>query len=62
MASLTGKVAVITGGAGSLGLATARLFLAEGARVMLVDLHEFDLAKAAAALCEPGRQPYLPRM
>src|SRR5258708_5751489 len=53
MAALAGKVAVITGGAGSLGLATARLFLAEGAWVMLVDLRESDLAHASGALASP---------
>jgi NAD(P)-dependent dehydrogenase (short-subunit alcohol dehydrogenase family) len=46
MALLNGKVCVITGGAGSLGLASARLFLAEGARVMLVDLRQADLERA----------------
>src|SRR5262245_28474487 len=35
---LKDKVCVITGGAGSVGLASARLFLGEGAKVMLVDL------------------------
>jgi NAD(P)-dependent dehydrogenase (short-subunit alcohol dehydrogenase family) len=34
---LTGKAAVITGGAGTIGLATGRLFAQEGAQVLLVD-------------------------
>jgi NAD(P)-dependent dehydrogenase (short-subunit alcohol dehydrogenase family) len=50
MASLEGKTCIVTGGAGSVGLAAARLFAAEGANVMLVDLREADLARAAATL------------
>jgi NAD(P)-dependent dehydrogenase (short-subunit alcohol dehydrogenase family) len=46
MALLDDKTCLITGGAGSLGMASARLFLAEGANVMLVDLREADLKRA----------------
>jgi NAD(P)-dependent dehydrogenase (short-subunit alcohol dehydrogenase family) len=53
MSALSGKVCIVTGGAGSLGQASARLFLAEGARVMLVDLRAEDLDRAAAALGSP---------
>jgi NAD(P)-dependent dehydrogenase (short-subunit alcohol dehydrogenase family) len=50
MGLLERKICVITGGAGSIGLASARLFLAEGARVMLVDLDQADLDHAAKVL------------
>jgi NAD(P)-dependent dehydrogenase (short-subunit alcohol dehydrogenase family) len=54
MPLLQDKVCVITGGAGSLGLASARLFLAEGAKVMLVDLGEADLARSVRDLASPN--------
>ncbi len=54
MGSLDGKTCVITGGAGSVGLASARLFVAEGAKVMLVDLREADLKRASDALNSPN--------
>jgi len=50
MGLLDRKVCVVTGGSGSVGLASARRFITEGARVMLVDLHEDDLRKAAGSL------------
>ena len=50
MGLLDGKVSIITGGAGSVGLASARAFLREGAKVMLVDLRASDLQRAAQDL------------
>ncbi|MEA2380668.1 MAG: hypothetical protein QOH72_639 [Solirubrobacteraceae bacterium] len=51
MARLDDKVALITGGESGIGLATARLFVAEGARVHLVGIDE---AKLHAAVEELG--------
>jgi NAD(P)-dependent dehydrogenase (short-subunit alcohol dehydrogenase family) len=46
-ARLEGRVAVITGAASGIGLATARRFAAEGARVVVVDVN-LDAGKVAA--------------
>ena len=49
---MTEKVALVTGAARGIGLATARLFLAEGRRVVLIDRDAEELARAAEALPE----------
>lgn len=51
---LKGKVAVISGGASGIGAATARLFVAEGARVIVADLQEpLDTALADLLVSNP---------
>ncbi len=58
MTDLTGKVAVVTGGASGIGESAVRLFVAEGAKVVVADMQrERGLALVeelgAAALFEP---------
>ena len=50
MAEFAGKRFVITGGAGGIGVATARTLLEHGAHVLLVDLDTERLAAAREAL------------
>ena len=47
---IKGKVALITGGASGLGLATAEKLLAAGSKIMLVDLNEDNVKKASESL------------
>jgi NAD(P)-dependent dehydrogenase (short-subunit alcohol dehydrogenase family) len=49
---LEGKIALITGGASGIGLATATRFVGEGAHVFITSRHDVDLAAALELIGE----------
>ena len=56
MKDLTGRVAVITGGASGIGFATAQLLAAEGMKLVLADIEQGALDRAAHALSTAGAE------
>src|ERR1700736_3360544 len=50
MGKLQGKVAIITGGTEGIGLATAQLFVKEGAYVFITGRRQKELDEAVAAI------------
>jgi len=58
MSKLTGKRALVTGGGSGIGLAVARLFLGEGAKVAITGRDEAKLRRAADGLAGGDRLLY----
>lgn len=54
MDNISGKVAVITGGASGIGLATAKALAAKGAKLVIADIEATALNKAVAELSSGG--------
>jgi len=54
VASFEGKVALVTGAGGGIGLATAEAFASAGASVILADCDEEAIGKAAESLRRAG--------
>lgn len=55
---LSGKIAIVTGGASGIGAAISRAFIAKGAKVAVLDISA-DIAKAKAAELGKNAKPFV---
>ncbi len=53
--TMTGKIVLITGAAGAIGMATARLLAARGALIAATDIAGADFGPLRAAIPDEGR-------
>lgn len=58
MEKLSGRVAIVTGGAQGLGEGIVRRLASDGARVVIADLKEEQASKLASALTAEGREAF----
>lgn len=56
MGFVDGKVAIVTGAASGIGRAAAEIFAREGARVLIADVDEVDLAETGARVAALGAE------
>ena len=54
---LTGKVAILTGGASGIGRAVANAFAADGAHVAIADLNQPEAEAAATGISQIPKPP-----
>jgi NAD(P)-dependent dehydrogenase (short-subunit alcohol dehydrogenase family) len=52
--TLTGKVAVVTGGGSGIGEAIARLFASQGAQLVILDIHADAASRTSGAIRQAG--------
>ncbi|MBB4716856.1 NAD(P)-dependent dehydrogenase (short-subunit alcohol dehydrogenase family) [Streptomyces luteogriseus] len=60
MGRLSERLAIVTGGAGSIGSAVATAFAADGARVAIADIQDADGTDLAAGLGGRSRFQHAP--